>query len=65
MKTYLIDDDNLATYLTEHLLRTEGFFNTICTFQSAGEALENLVKEKQEAKPSVVFLDLNMPVMNG
>ena len=64
MKTYLIDDDDLAIYLTEHLLRTEGFSNCICTFQSAREALEKLVGKKQRV-PQVVFLDLNMPLMDG
>lgn len=64
MKTYLIDDDDLAIYLTEHLLRAEGFSNCICTFQSAQEALARLVGQEQCA-PQVVFLDLNMPLMNG
>ena len=64
MKTYLIDDDDLAIYLTEHLLRAEGFSNCICTFQSAREALEKLVGQKQRV-PQVVFLDLNMPLMDG
>ncbi|TGE24950.1 response regulator [Hymenobacter aquaticus] len=65
MKTYLIDDDDLGIYLTEQLLRAEGFSNTICTFQSATEALRELVQEKEKADPTVVFLDLNMPLMNG
>ncbi|GAB3579330.1 response regulator [Hymenobacter daeguensis] len=65
MKTYLIDDDSLAIYLTEQLLRAEGFSNAICTFQSAEEALQKLVTEKDNAVPDVVFLDLNMPMMNG
>jgi CheY-like chemotaxis protein len=65
VKTYLIDDDDLGIYLTEHLLRAEGFSNTICTFQSATEALDTLLKEKDSGAPTVVFLDLNMPLMNG
>ena len=64
MKTYLIDDDDLSVYLTEHLLRVEGFSNCICTFQSAGEALYKLVGQQQRV-PQIVFLDLNMPLMNG
>jgi CheY-like chemotaxis protein len=65
MKTYLIDDDSLAIYLTEQLLRTEGFSDSICTFQSAEAALQTLVAAKEESVPEVVFLDLNMPMMNG
>jgi CheY-like chemotaxis protein len=65
MKTYLIDDDDLGIYLTEQLLRAQGFSNCISTFQSATEALETLVGEKRVAAPDVVFLDLNMPVMSG
>jgi CheY-like chemotaxis protein len=65
MKTYLIDDDELAIYLTEQLLLAEGFSNSICTFQSAEAALEELVTKDEKAVPQVVFLDLNMPIMNG
>ncbi|RSK43358.1 response regulator [Hymenobacter perfusus] len=65
MKTYLIDDDTLSTYLTEQLLRAEGFSNTINTFDSAQQALQQLVEDKDKAAPQVVFLDLNMPAMNG
>ncbi|GAA4032322.1 response regulator [Hymenobacter glaciei] len=64
MKTYLIDDDSLAVYLTEQLLRAEGFSNCICTFRSAQEALDKLLGKKQRV-PQIVFLDLNMPLMNG
>ncbi|MBF9237091.1 response regulator [Hymenobacter sp. BT683] len=65
MKTYLIDDDNLAIYLTEQLLRSQGFSDCICTFLSAEQALDTLVTEDKGAPPQVVFLDLNMPVMDG
>ncbi|MDO7853676.1 response regulator [Hymenobacter convexus] len=66
MKTYLIDDDYLATYLTEQLLRAEGFSNAICTFQSAKKALDKLLlRAKENLVPQVVFLDLNMPEMDG
>lgn len=65
VKTYLIDDDKLSIYLTEQLLRAEGFSDSISTFHSAQHALRNLVQDTATTPPQVVFLDLNMPVMNG
>ncbi|MBT9392795.1 response regulator [Hymenobacter sp. NST-14] len=65
MKTYLIDDDRLGLYLTEQLLRAEGFASCICPFESAQQALEALLRESAATLPQVVFLDLNMPLLNG
>lgn len=65
MKTYVIDDDRIGLYLTEQLLRAEGFAQSIRKFQTAEEALELLIDSAPEALPEVVFLDLNMPLING
>ena len=65
MKTYLIDDDAIGAYLTENLLKAEGVAVPIYTFQSAEKALDDLIARPKETLPKVVFLDLNMPLMNG
>lgn len=65
MKTFLIDDDPLSNYLTEHLLRAERFTSLISTFESAQDALKILQQQPAADLPRVIFLDLNMPVMNG
>lgn len=65
MKTFLIDDDHIGNYLTKSLLRLEGFSNSICTFESAEKALNALRQPELQEMPEVIFLDLNMPVMNG
>ncbi|WBO85523.1 response regulator [Hymenobacter yonginensis] len=63
MTTFLIDDDSLSNYLTETLLKMEDFSSDIRTFEAADEALAELVQQPEQAR--VVFLDLNMPLMNG
>jgi CheY-like chemotaxis protein len=65
MKTYLIDDDHMAIFLARHLLQSEGFSTAISAFESAEAALAELLTHKPEDLPRVIFLDLNMPVMNG
>jgi CheY-like chemotaxis protein len=65
MKTFLIDDDHLSNYLTQTLLRVEGFSSSVYTFASAEEALNTLLQLRPAEMPQLIFLDLNMPLMNG
>ncbi|ALW86773.1 hypothetical protein AUC43_17825 [Hymenobacter sedentarius] len=65
MRTYLIDEDPISLFLTEHVLRTEGFADDIRAFTAAEEALAYLVPRIATAVPRVIFLDLNMPVLDG
>lgn len=66
MKTYLIDDDHISTFITAQTLRLENFSDDIHTFLCAEKALEQLVGEtSRKESPEVIFLDLNMPGMNG
>ena len=65
MLIYLIDDDTISLYLTEQVLRLEGFATDIRAFASAEEALEVLVAGLPAELPALIFLDLNMPVMDG
>lgn len=65
MDTYLIDDDAIGLYLTEQLLEIDDFSGSISSFLSAQEAFGALQRGLPETVPQVIFLDLNMPVMNG
>ncbi|WP_052732955.1 response regulator [Hymenobacter terrenus] len=65
MDTLLIDDDSIGVFLTERLLKREGFAENISAYPSAEEALAFLRDALPEELPQVIFLDLNMPVMDG
>ncbi|GAB3196138.1 CheY-like chemotaxis protein [Pontibacter aydingkolensis] len=65
MRIFLIDDDRLSIFLTESMLALEGFTHETKSFLSAAEALEALGSGGDDAVPDLIFLDLNMPVMDG
>lgn len=68
----LIDDDEPTNYLTQIFLEEYGCCKHIKAVQSGGEALEYLSKSAapgadpdQYPSPDLIFLDINMPAMNG
>lgn len=61
---YFIDDDPLSNKFNTMLIRKIHPDVEIVTFINAEEALTEL-RDAAAPKPEVIFLDLNMPVMNG
>ncbi len=63
----LIDDDKINNFLNERLLKKLGSFDTIHIFQDGESALHFLQKELEDGKecPELMFIDMNMPVING
>lgn len=67
----LVDDDPVSSFLNDDLLIDFGFTKHTHTAQNGAEALEFLNSNCKNGKgtdyccPDVVFLDLNMPVMDG
>ena len=60
----LIDDSDIDLFVQKRFLEISGFARTILVFQSARKALELLSAPGQRI-PDVIFLDLNMPEMDG
>ncbi len=64
----VIDDDNIYQYTARVLLESTGLTKKITSFYNGRDAIsffqdkENLFPDKL---PDVIFLDINMPVMNG
>jgi two-component system, LytTR family, response regulator len=62
LKTILIDDEPLAISRLKRLLsRYEGVINVIAEAKNGHEGLELI----EQLKPDVLFLDIEMPEMNG
>ncbi|APU69320.1 response regulator [Christiangramia flava] len=60
-KIFLVDDQPIANFITKKLLEVEGFNGEVRDFTDSTEAFEYLSNEDE----SLIFLDLNMPVMSG
>ncbi len=57
----LVDDNNATNFLNKMILKKSGLASTVTIAKNGLEAI-NIVKENT---PDYIFLDINMPVMNG
>ncbi|MBX9852256.1 MAG: response regulator [Cytophagaceae bacterium] len=66
-KILLVDDDRVTNYVNERLILKLRLADEIIIKMNGQEALSylNEVCGNEEACPSLIFLDLNMPVVNG
>lgn len=62
-KILLVDDDEAVIFLNKYMLEKSNVNGRIYTAQHGKAALE--LMEKEAFVPQVIFLDVNMPVMNG
>ncbi|WP_136466316.1 response regulator [Flagellimonas onchidii] len=64
---YIIDDDHITVFGIKKMLKTIVKCNNIETFENGRLALDGL-QERISAgisAPEVIFLDINMPIMDG
>jgi len=71
MATYksvmLVDDNEIDNIINEKIIEANSFAEKILVFQTGQEALDYLKEnqEKENELPEIVFLDINMPIMDG
>ena len=71
MATYksvmLIDDNEIDNIINEKIIEANSFADNILVFQTGQEALDflNNNQNDEEVLPEIVFLDINMPIMDG
>jgi CheY-like chemotaxis protein len=64
----LIDDDNIYQYTARVILESTGLAKHIQSFYNGSEAINYFTDPKNfvsETLPDVIFLDINMPIMDG
>ncbi len=63
----IVDDNPIDQLITEYILKLNHQKADIIVMTSANEALDYLAFNANipEALPSLIFLDLDMPIMNG
>lgn len=65
---FLIDDDEMTNMINAQVIHLSQFAIKVSTFNSAGEALANIIeieKSKTNPFPEFIFLDIAMPGMDG
>lgn len=63
--TILIDDSDIDLFIQKRFLEVYQFSKKLISYRSAEEALENLTASREHQAPDVIFLDLNMPNIDG
>ncbi len=65
--TFIIDDDPVFVLLFKKIMQKIGQFETVLNFENGQLALDDLIEKfnNNEPFPDIIFLDINMPVMDG
>lgn len=61
---FVVDDNEVDLFIQKRFMEMSHFANEIITFTSPGRALA-AIQSGPIQTPGVIFLDLNMPVING
>lgn len=63
----LVDDNDTDNFISKRIIEITKFSSNVIVKNSGKSALDYLVenKESPEAIPDIIFLDINMPIVDG
>lgn len=63
----LVDEDEIDNIINQKIIESNSFADEILVYQTGQEALEYLSSNSKDnaALPDLIFLDINMPIMDG
>ncbi len=61
----VIDDSKLDCFIAEKIIGNAGRHESIKTFQQATEALAHIQERGSTELRTIIFVDIQMPIMNG
>lgn len=67
LNVFVVDDDDIYQFTLKVTLKSIPSVKSIRTFSDGAEVLDHIIanKDEFEALPDIIFLDINMPVMDG
>ena len=65
LEALIVDDDPIFVMIAKRIIVSTGFHTSPLTFANGELALEYLLKESDPETHYAIFLDINMPIMNG
>lgn len=65
LHTLIVDDDPVVVYLIDRFLKRNAFYENPVSFENGQQALEYMNRYYNRHDYFIVFLDINMPVMDG
>jgi CheY-like chemotaxis protein len=63
----LVDDDYATNYIHKHVIKEANFAEHVIVVENGQEALDFLIATDNTTyiRPDIIFLDVNMPIMDG
>ncbi|MCH8556766.1 MAG: response regulator [Balneolia bacterium] len=65
LKTLIVDDDHIFIFIAKKMLESAGFTSDPVVFGNGKKALQYLEEHADDADHFAIFLDINMPILNG